>query len=126
MYQGMAPGGDLLAWYAASALKIPTQSVLPYAGHRDMVKGEFWLKLWDLASTKSDSVETLSDSLTYPGHWCMHNRNRYMVDHADQVLAIWDGSESGGTWSTVKYARTKGKPINIVDPVDYEIYLADY
>ena len=42
---------------------------------------------------------------------CMDKRNRFMVDRADLVLAIWNGVESGGTWNTIKYARSKGKPI---------------
>jgi hypothetical protein len=127
MYQGMAPGADLLAAYAAFQTgKLPFEAVIPYAGHRDMMKTDYWRSMWDSARHYAEHVEVLSDSLTYPGHWCMHNRNRYMVDHADQVLALWDGSEDGGTWSTVKYARSKGKPINIIDAVDLEVYFADY
>lgn len=41
-------------------------------------------------------------------------RNRYMVDHSDTVLAIWNGEESGGTWQTIKYARSKNKKIDII------------
>lgn len=126
MYQGMAPGADLLSWYVAAILKIPTQSVLPYAGHRAMVKDEFWLNLWDLAYAKSDSVEVLSDSIVYPGHWCMFNRNHYMVDHADEVLAVWDGRFGrGGTQETVKYAISKGKPVHVIDPSTLEFTHAD-
>lgn len=39
---------------------------------------------------------------------CMQKRNQYMVNHADILLAVWDGSSSG-TGSTVRYARTKIK-----------------
>lgn len=45
---------------------------------------------------------------------CMLVRNRYMVDHSDTVLAIWNGEESGGTWQTIKYARSKNKKIDII------------
>ena len=45
---------------------------------------------------------------------CMAKRNRYMVDKADLVLAIWNGHESGGTWNTIQYARSKGKPIRYI------------
>lgn len=42
-------------------------------------------------------------------------RNQWMVDRADAVLAVWDGSP-GGTANCVNYARKVGKPITIIDP----------
>ena len=45
---------------------------------------------------------------------CMLVRNRYMVDHSDTVLAIWNGEESGGTWQTIMYARSQNKKIDII------------
>ena len=38
---------------------------------------------------------------------CMMRRNRYMVDHAQRIIAGYDGSP-GGTGSTVRYARSRG------------------
>lgn len=46
---------------------------------------------------------------------CMQKRNRYMVDHADFVLAVWDGSPSG-TGMTTTYARSSGKTVWTIDP----------
>lgn len=40
-------------------------------------------------------------------------RNDQMVDLADAILVIWDGS-SKGTQHTLKYARSKNKPITLV------------
>ena len=40
-------------------------------------------------------------------------RNEQMVDLADSVLVIWDGS-SRGTRHTAEYARRKGKELRIV------------
>jgi len=40
-------------------------------------------------------------------------RNEQMVDMADAILIIWDGS-SKGTQYTLKYARKKNKPITLV------------
>ena len=45
---------------------------------------------------------------------CMLVRNRYMVGHSDTVLAIWNGEKSGGTWQTIKYARSQNKKIDII------------
>ena len=38
----------------------------------------------------------------------MRRRNQAMVDRADLLITIWDGSPSG-TGSTVRYAKNKGK-----------------
>lgn len=51
---------------------------------------------------------------------CMQKRNRYMVDHTDILLAVWDGTPSG-TGSTVKYARTKSKSVWVIDPHSLEV-----
>lgn len=41
---------------------------------------------------------------------CMLRRNRYMVDKADLLLTVYDGS-SGGTAATIEYARERGVTI---------------
>ena len=46
---------------------------------------------------------------------CMHKRNRYMVDQADFIIAVWDGRPSG-TGKTVQYAQRQGKPVPIINP----------
>ena len=43
-------------------------------------------------------------------------RNKEIVDHADMVLAFWDG-RSRGTLSVIEYARSQGKHCLVV-PVD--------
>lgn len=47
---------------------------------------------------------------------CMDKRNRYMVDHADFILAVWNGKPSG-TGRTVTYARGKNRTVIVIDPV---------
>ncbi len=42
---------------------------------------------------------------------CMHARNKYMVDHADIVLAIYNNAGSGGTASTILYAKKQNKTV---------------
>lgn len=50
-------------------------------------------------------------------HECMNDRNRWMVDHADHVLAIWDGTP-GGTGQCVGYAQhARHEPtVKIINP----------
>lgn len=52
---------------------------------------------------------------THYSSGCFQRRNRYMVDQADIVLAVWDGQPSG-TGSTVRYAMKRGKQIYRIDP----------
>jgi uncharacterized phage-like protein YoqJ len=51
----------------------------------------------------------------------MQVRNEYMVDHADVVIAIWNGNQHGGTFNAVSYARQKHKPVIRIDPNTLEI-----
>lgn len=51
---------------------------------------------------------------------CMHKRNRYMVDQADVVIAVWNGQPSG-TGKTVEYAIEKGKTVAVIDPVSRDV-----
>ena len=64
-------------------------------------------KIYRLMCSFCDERVVVSENYT-PG--CMMKRNRYMVDHADLVLAYLKKS-SGGTYNTVKYAVSEGKEI---------------
>ena len=45
---------------------------------------------------------------------CMMERNRFLVDHADLVLAVYDGGARGGTAATVRYAEKRGRAMKFV------------
>ena len=46
---------------------------------------------------------------------CMNDRNKYMVEQSDVVIAVWNGKPSG-TGNTVKMAKLSGKKIRVVNP----------
>jgi uncharacterized phage-like protein YoqJ len=46
----------------------------------------------------------------------MQKRNEYMVDKCDKLLAVWNGT-TGGTHNCIKYAKSKGKEIILLNPV---------
>ena len=48
---------------------------------------------------------------------CFDRRNRYMVDHSQLVIAIWSGA-AGGTANTVAYARSLGRQLVVIDPLN--------
>jgi uncharacterized phage-like protein YoqJ len=46
-------------------------------------------------------------------------RDEWMVDHAEAVIAVWNGYP-GGTGHTVGYAQKQGKPVLRLDPISKE------
>lgn len=110
--QGMADGADLLSAKWAYDMHIPYIAVRPWAGHNSP---PVWREWYQNARVYAQKVIVLDPSETYPGPWVYHNRNKWMVDHCDVLLAIWDGSEAGGTYATIKYAIGK-KPIWHINP----------
>jgi uncharacterized phage-like protein YoqJ len=47
--------------------------------------------------------------------YLMQKRNEYMVNKADLLFAVWDGTK-GGTGNCVAYATKKNKPIHRIQP----------
>ncbi|MBQ8510203.1 MAG: DUF1273 family protein [Clostridia bacterium] len=64
-----------------------------------------------------DKVEIVSDH-----HWqgCMAVRNQWMVNRAAHLIAVYDGSQTGGTAQTINYARRLERNV-IVIPVPADI-----
>lgn len=76
---------------------------------------------WSADSTKLyDLIVANADKITYVSNkpytsTCMQERNKYMVNGCNSVLAIWDGTR-GGTANCISYAKSQNKPIVIVHP----------
>ncbi len=47
---------------------------------------------------------------------CMLERDRFLVAHADLLLAVYNGEPRGGTAATVRYAGKRGLDVWIIDP----------
>jgi hypothetical protein len=105
--QGMAEGADLLAGKIAIDMNIPVISAMPWPTHYKSVDPE-WLDLYRYVRDNSDEVVPIVEADSYPGAWVYHERNRWMVDEGDKLIAWWDGRKGGGTYQTVKYAKKKG------------------
>ena len=116
--QGMCDGTDLIAARVAYQNHIPFVSVRPWATHN--VPSE-WGRYYDSALFRAEHVEVINPSETYPGPWVYHARNHWMVDRAGVVVAVWNGSKTGGTYATVQYAQKKQRPIWRIDPVRMEV-----
>jgi uncharacterized phage-like protein YoqJ len=62
--------------------------------------------------TKCD-IKTIVNQEYFPT--CFYERNKYMVDKASLVVAIFDGNFSG-TGQIINYAKKKGIDVDIIDP----------
>lgn len=104
---GMALGWDMAWAEAAYRSGLPFVAAVPFEGQE---------RLWP-DSSKRQHADLLKRAaqvvVVCPGGYDpqkMQTRNRWMVDHADGLVALWDGS-SGGTANCVKYAQRIGRPV---------------
>ena len=114
---GMALGVDTVFALAVLELKeegydIKLHCAIPCKNHSCKWIDES-VKLYNDILSKANTVHTVSDEEYKP--WLMQKRNEYMVDLAEKVIAVWDGS-SGGTCNCVKYAEKKNKEIIRIKP----------
>lgn len=107
---GMAQGWDTAIAAAAITLDIPFVAAIPFAG-QEAVWPEGDQDLYRRLLAQASVVEYVCD----PGYaaWKMLRRNAWMVDHAEHLLALWNGTE-GGTANCVEYATRRRVPITNV------------
>lgn len=65
-----------------------------------------------------DEVATMQ---AYYTSACMAQRNRYLIDHAAYLLAVYDGAPKGGISYAVRYAEALGREIIFIHPDTLEI-----
>ena len=107
-FSGMAEGADTWAALAVLALKkenpaLKLHCVLPCEGQADR---------WTVSARELYfSILEQADDIVYVSREyskdCMLERNRYLVDHAACLLAVYNGERRGGTAMTVRYARMR-------------------
>ena len=51
------------------------------------------------------------------GHECFQKRNKYMIDNSGVVVALWDEKTSKEAYNAVNYARSQGKEIICMSPL---------
>jgi uncharacterized phage-like protein YoqJ len=105
---GMAQGWDQAVAQACINLNVPFWACVPFAGQE---------KKWPAAGQKryhrllaaALKVTIVCDGAYQP--YKMERRNRYMVDKCDTLMALYDGSATGGTRNAHVYAESLGKTI---------------
>lgn len=116
-FSGMAEGVDTWAAMEVLALKkerpaLKLHCILPCPGQANQ---------WTVSARKrylstlqiADSVVYVSDEYSES---CMLERNRYLVDHAACLLAVYNGEQRGGTAMTVRYAERLRRKILVLNP----------
>ena len=105
---GFAAGADLLFAELVAELKavhpITLEAAIPYPGRMKTPD-----KTFQRLIRSCDVVKIHSDSYSKD---CYMRRNRYMVDRSQRVIAVYDGRSTGGTATTLRYAR--GKDVRVV------------
>lgn len=105
---GMAAGFDLAFGAAAYETRHPIWVVRPWAGHEPRkADRELYQHLREVAEIETVVV----DQLTYPGPWVYQRRNEFMIDNADEGIALWNGKQSGGTFNCIQAAKMRGKKV---------------
>jgi uncharacterized phage-like protein YoqJ len=104
---GMALGTDTGLAVACARIGVPFWAAIPHY-HQESKWGKAAQDLYDRLLLKAK--ETIFVEQGEYAAWKMQSRNEWMVNQADTVLALWNGS-SGGTANCVAYANKVGKPV---------------
>jgi uncharacterized phage-like protein YoqJ len=109
---GMALGVDQWAANIARKMKIPYIAAIPFEGQESK---------WPKRSQRTYRALrklAMGETIVSPGEYSvekMQIRNQWMVDNADAVIAVWDGTR-GGTKNCIEYAKSQNKQIYYIDP----------
>lgn len=117
-YSGISQGID--CWASEAVLTLRRQSprtklhcILPCQGMEEGRSKRDQARCRDILEQAS-SVVYLDKALREGD---MRRRNRYLVEHCDILLAVYDGEDQGGTAEAVAYARSLGRSILILSPM---------
>lgn len=133
-HSGLALGADTVWAEAILAMrtKYPTR-VFFHAEIPMLEQSEAWFKKSDIqawerfvASADEQTVygslaglDKTSDARKKKASQLLNLRNDGMIDHADELLGLYDGHSRGGTANALAYAKKVGKKTFIVAPSVY-------
>lgn len=109
---GMAQGVDQWAATICINRNLPFIAAIPFVGQESMWP-EAAQKRWRFLLGKAYETVVVCKGGYSPAK--MQKRNEWMVDHADVLIAVWDGTP-GGTGNCVRYAEKKNKRIVRIKP----------
>lgn len=115
-YTGMARGADMFCAERVLELRrerpdMRLTAVIPYRGQQSAWPDED-KRRYEALLAYADRRVFLKEAYAMG---CFQERNRYMVEHAAHVLAVFNGAP-GGTADTLRYAKKLGREIIRIDP----------
>ncbi len=114
---GMAKGADFYFCESVIALRrnygdIILEAAVPFPGQSEGWRAADRARYEDLL--KKCDLETVIQQIYSPT--CMLRRNRYMVDHAKRIIAVYNGDPKGsGTLQTLNYALNAGLQVVLLE-----------
>ena len=105
---GMALGWDMAVAEAARLLGVPYWAAVPFDGQHNRWPDDQVRRYRHLLYA-ADAVHVICPHFSMKAY---EDRNRWMIDRCDRVMAYWDGSVSGGTANAIRYSRKKNKPVD--------------
>lgn len=109
IYSGMALGADQAAAEAALDMGIPYYALVPFKGQENMWRHESKVK-YSYLLNGAEAIICLHDRQPRDKNEAvtlLNKRNEAIVDNSDNVLALWNGEESG-TANCMRYANKQG------------------
>lgn len=104
---GMAQGWDQSVAHASIMLSIPFVAAVPFKGQESMWPQRGKDRYFAILSEACRKVIVCEGGFSPEK---MQKRNEWMVDMADGMIALFDGS-NGGTANCVRYADQQGVPV---------------
>lgn len=109
---GMALGWDQAIAKAAFQLEIPFTAATPFEGQENYWPLPTQAMYHDLLKNAKEVVvvtkpKPVSTKLVIKA---LQDRNAWMIDNSELVMALWDGS-SGGTHNAIQYATKKDRKV---------------
>jgi uncharacterized phage-like protein YoqJ len=101
---GMAIGWDMAWAEAALSLGIPVHAAIPCKGQENMWPTRSRDRYTAILSGCRQKI------IIHYNDTCMQDRNKWMVNHCDKMVALFDGTP-GGTSNCVDYAESRNKKI---------------
>lgn len=118
-HSGLALGADTI--WAEEALrfkkdnpkKVKIWAEIPHLAQADAWSSKSAKATWQTIVDNADEQTVYAEEYT---PWCMQKRNIGMLDHGDQLIAVWDGTlkPKSGTSNAVKYWFKGGKKYMLV------------
>lgn len=123
-FSGMALGTDMV--FALAILDLKKQGVdiklhcaIPCKNHSSKWINPMDIALYNKILELADTVKIVSNVEYSP--WTMQVRNKYIVNHVDKMVSLYNGDPTGGTANCVNYAKEVGKEIIIITPKEIEV-----